>query len=159
MKKILWIEDEAKDQLLELLGPVWQAGYFVDIAEDKSTALNKIKKEEYDAYVFDLIIKRGQMTDALAEEVAEDPIYGIELIREIFDKDSGIHVDPSKCAVFSVVERKKIHDEIKEYGITNIIVKKEMSRTTLKEIIESIIENGGNKSGVQTSKMASDCDS
>lgn len=142
MKKILWIEDEAKDQLIELLGPVWQAGYFVDVAEDKSTALKKIKEREYDAYVFDLIINKGEMPSA-SEEAAEDILYGFELIEEILKRDSEIHVDPSKCAVLSVVADGVIHNKIREYGIKKIIVKKEMRRTLLKEIIDSIIEEGG----------------
>jgi len=142
MKKVLWVEDEAKDQLLELLGPVWQAGCFVDIAEDKVTALEKIKKEKYDAYVFDLIIRRGEIPD-VSEGESSDMIHGLELIKEIFAEDSGINIDPLKCAVFSVVGREDIHDQIRRCGITNIIVKQEMSRTMLKEIIESIIGNGG----------------
>lgn len=139
MKKILWVEDEARDQLLELLGPVWHAGYFVDIAEDKVTALKKIKEGEYDAYIFDLIIKKGDISDVPEGESPKNMIYGLELLEEIFGENSKIHIDPSKCAVFSVVGRKDIHERIRELGIMNIIVKKEMSRTELKEIIESII--------------------
>lgn len=147
MKKILWVEDEAKDQLMELLGPAWQAGYFVDIAEDMVTALKKIKKREYDAYIFDLVIKKGEIPDVSAEKSA-DILYGLELIKEIFGKDSTVHIDPSKCAVFSVVGNEDVHREVKEYGIINIIVKREMNRTMLKEIIELIIEDGGDNNNV-----------
>ena len=143
MKKVLWVEDEARDQLLELLGPVWQAGYFVDIAEDKMTALKKIQTEEYDAYIFDLIIKKGEMSDTSEEEFMADSIHGLDLIKEIFAEDSEINVDPSKCAVFSVVGRRDIHEEIRKCGIEKISVKKEMSRTMLREIIMSITGNGG----------------
>lgn len=141
MKRILWIDDEAKDQLLELLGPVWQAGYFVDIAEDMPTALKKIREREYDAYIFDLIINKGDLLGIPEGDFPKTMMYGLELLEKIFSKDSQIKIDPSKCAIFSVVGREDIHEKIREYGIMNIIVKKEMGRTKLKEIIESIIRN------------------
>lgn len=141
MKKVLWVEDEARDQLLELLGPVWQAGYFVDIAEDKVTALDKISNEKYDAYIIDLIIGEGKLSDTQEKE-SKGELHGLDLIKEIFNEDSQIHIDPSKCAIFSVVGSRDIHDQIRRYGISNIIVKKEMGRTRLKEIIESITEKG-----------------
>ena len=146
--KILWVEDEVRDQLLELMGPVWMAGHFVDIAETKIEALEKIRKNKYDAYIFDLIIREGEMVNVSRKEFSPDVIHGLELIKEIFKDDSEFKIDPSKCAVFSVVGKKKIHDEIRKYGIKKIIVKTEMNRTKLMEIIESIIGNGGQESDV-----------
>ena len=139
--KILWVEDEARDQLLELMGPVWMAGHFIDIAETKIEALEKIRKNKYDAYIFDLIIGEGGVVGVPRKEFSHEVIHGLELIKEIFRHDSGFEIDPSKCAVFSVVGRKEIHDEIREYGIKKIIEKEEMNRTKLMEIIESIIGN------------------
>ena len=144
--KILWVEDEAKDQLLELMGPVWMAGHFIDIAETKMEALEKIKKNKYDIYIFDLIIREGNVVDVSKREFSTDIIHGLELIKEIFNKNSEFNIDPNKCAVFSVVGKKDVHDKIREIGINKIIVKKEMSRTKLKEIIDSIIGNGGQES-------------
>ena len=65
---ILWVEDEAKDQLLELMGPVWMAGHFIDIAETKMEALEKIKKSRYDIYIFDLIIREGKVVNVSKKE-------------------------------------------------------------------------------------------
>lgn len=146
--RILWVEDEARDQLLELMGPVWMAGHFVDIAETKIEALEKIRKNKYDAYIFDLIIREGEVADISRKEFSHEVIHGLEFIKEIFKDDSEFDIDPSKCAVFSVVGRKEIHDEIRKCGIKKIIVKKEMNRTKLMEIIELIIENGGQGSDV-----------
>ncbi|MGD2250198.1 MAG: hypothetical protein PVF58_17490 [Candidatus Methanofastidiosia archaeon] len=152
MKKILWVEDEAKDQLLELMGPVWQAGYHVDIAENMASALKKIKKGEYDAYIFDLIINKGDLSGIPEGDFPKNMMYGLELLEEIFGKDSQIKIDPSKCAVFSVIGREDVHEKIRGWGIMNIIVKKEMGRTKLKEIIESIIQEGGSGDDVEQSQ-------
>jgi hypothetical protein len=143
MKRVLWVEDEAKQQLLELLGPAWRAGYFVDFAEDKDTALKKIKEQQYDAYVFDLIIKKG-LLEAEKEEFAEEVLYGLELIEEIFDEKFEPKIDPKKCAVFSVVHDPVVHSKIEKCGIARdrIVVKRETKRSTLKEIID-LITNGG----------------
>jgi CheY-like chemotaxis protein len=143
MKRVLWVEDEAKEQLLELLGPAWRAGYLVDIIEDKDTALRKIKGQQYDAYVFDLIIKRG-LSGGKEEEPADDVLYGLQLIEEIFREEANLKIDPKKCVVFSVVQDVNVHNKIQKLGITRdrIIVKGEIKRGALKDIIETIIGLG-----------------
>ena len=137
--KIIWVEDEAKDQLLELLGPVWMEGHFVDIAVTAMEGLEKIKKFRYDVYIFDLRIRKGDVVDLPSKESSHDVLHGLELIKEIFKDSSEADIDPSKCAVFSVAKKKEIHDEIRKCGIEKIFVKTEMKRTKLMEIIESVI--------------------
>ena len=59
MARILWIEDEARDQLIEYVGPIMRDGHIIDIVEDATEGYQRLKESFYDVVIFDLLIKSG----------------------------------------------------------------------------------------------------
>ena len=61
MKRVLWIEDNAKVDMGVYFGPIFTSGrYDVSIALDPSEALRKISLAEYQAIIVDIRLAPGQ---------------------------------------------------------------------------------------------------
>ena len=135
MAKILWIEDEAKDRLLEYLAPLIHDGHIVDIAEDASEGYHRLKETRYDAIIFDLLIKAG-LSFNMNEEYP-----GLALLRKIFvEEKNSLGLNKNRIMVFTVVINQAIINEIKGMGIDNIKVKERMERTRLKLLIDELLK-------------------
>ena len=135
MSKVLWIEDEAKDQLIEYLAPLIHAGHIVDIAEDASEGYLRLKETQYDVIIFDLLIKAG-LDFSMDEEYP-----GLALLRKIFiEEENSLRLNKDRIMVFTVVMSSEINDDIKKMGIKNIKVKERMERTKLKTLIDEILK-------------------
>lgn len=134
MAKILWIEDEARDQLIEYVAPLMRNGHAIELVEDASEGYQRIKESEYDVVIFDLLIKAGD------DFKMETKYPGLDLLKKLFDeKNHEIKLDKKKVLVFTVVTNKKIIEQIKNLGITRIKVKERMEKTRLKSFVDEIL--------------------
>jgi len=81
-KRILWIEDEAKIELIQYKTPLVRAGYSVDIASDATEAIELLRQKKYDALIFDLIFPCGD------EFATKEDYVGLELLKRLVKKKS-----------------------------------------------------------------------
>jgi hypothetical protein len=158
MKKALWLEDQYED-LMEYSSGLARINYLVDKVKSVSAALGKLKKEEYDIYIFDLKILPGEneewqaLDDRKREENPHfDPYLGLELLRfldkarkeqnELWEK---IKFDFSKVIVFSVVNDKNVYYELRAFGIPHqqIVYKSDSKLDTLRDLIKKIQNQEG----------------
>jgi len=131
MAKILWVEDEARSQLLEFLPPLMRAGYTIDIVESATEGYTYIQDNFYDVVIFDLLIKAGK------NPAMEGDYPGLMLLRKVFGSPKTL--SPDQVLVFTAVQKKSIIDEIKGMGISQIKVKERMEKTNLKRYVDEIL--------------------
>ncbi|MCX6579761.1 MAG: response regulator [Candidatus Aminicenantes bacterium] len=121
MKRILWIEDEGKIQLIQYKTVLVRGGYIVDIASDATEALQQLRGgKKYDAIIFDLNIPCG------TEFETDNPYVGLELLRMLIEKkfENVSEYDPAKMMVFTVVNEDAILNEIRSLGVKSILNKR-----------------------------------
>jgi hypothetical protein len=152
-KKVFWLEDQYED-LMDYSSPLARINYLVDPVRSASDALEKLQKEEYDLYIFDLKVLPGdspeweELDNRKREENPDfDPYLGLELLRyldrarqdksELWEK---IKFDFGKVIVFSVVSDKDICDELESFGIPGrqIVIKSGSTLDTLANVIVEI---------------------
>jgi CheY-like chemotaxis protein len=153
MKKVLWLEDQYED-LMDYSSRLGRKNYLVDPVKSVSESLKKLKKEEYEVYIFDLKVLPGDDPEWLEldekkrkENPKFDPYLGLELLRfldrakhtqsELWKK---IKFDFSKVILFSVVYDKKVYEELESFGIPphQIVYKSGSTLDTLPELIVEI---------------------
>ena len=136
MKRILWIEDEGKIELVQYKAPLVRGGYAVDIASDATEAVQLLIEKRYDAIIFDLIFPCG-------DEFETDEYYvGLELLRRLIKQEiKGVDkYDPTKIMVFTVVNDSEVHDKIKELGVQTILGKRLNELEDLKNCVDELFE-------------------
>lgn len=131
MAKILWVEDEARSQLLEFLPPLMRAGHTIDIVESATDGYTCLQDNSYDVVIFDLLIKAG------INPAMEGDYPGLMLLRKVFSPPITLSTDTA--IVFTAVQDKSIIDEIKNMGVSRIKVKERMEKTKLKQYVEEVI--------------------
>lgn len=142
MAKILWIEDEARDQLIEYIAPLMRDGHTIDIIEDASEGYRRLQESKFDVIIFDLLIKAGN------DFKMEDEYPGLSLLIKLFEKDqSKINIDRNRVMVFTVVTNPDIIKKIENLGITRIKVKERMEKTRLKLFVDEILKENNIKRG------------
>ncbi len=139
MKRVLWIEEEAKVELIQYKKPLVRAGYMVDIASDATEASQLLKEKSYDVLVFDLIFPHGA-----GYETGEFYI-GLDLMKRLLGKKitTKREYSPEDVMVFTAVTDELIHNQIKELGVDVILTKHLNRLTALKEKIDEVIEAKG----------------
>jgi len=153
MNKVLWIEDQFED-LMDYSSRLARIDYLVEPVKSVSEALERLKNQEYAAYIFDLKILPGddpewQALDERkrAEKPLFDPLLGFELLHFLDkarqEKDTlwkKINFDFSKVIVFSVVIDKEVYDELQSFGIPEhqIVYKSGSNLDTLAETIKEM---------------------
>ena len=92
MKRILWIEDEGKIELIQYKAPLVRGGYAVDIVSNATEAVQLLKEKRYDAIIFDLIFPCGD------EFETDEDYVGLELLRRLVKQEiEGVEkYDPAK---------------------------------------------------------------
>ncbi len=134
MARILWIEDEAKDQLIEYIAPLLRAGHFVELVGDASEAYQRLKEASFDVIIFDLLIGIGE------DFVASSDYPGLDLLMRLFrDDPNAPKIDKDRVIIFTVVTNPDIINEIKDLGIKNIKTKQQMHRTMLMQFVEKVL--------------------
>lgn len=140
MAKILWVEDEARDQLIEYVGPIMRDGHTIDIVEDATEGYQRLMESTYQVIIFDLLIKAG------IGFKREDQYPGLTLLKKIFNiENKEINIDKNSVMVFTVVTNPDIIQQIQDLGITNIQVKKRMEKTKLKFFVDAILRSKNNR--------------
>jgi CheY-like chemotaxis protein len=157
LKKILWLEDQLED--LEMYrSKLFRKGYVVDMVRSVSEALDKLSKEDYLAYIFDLMVIPGDKEEwrKLDEEKREkdsnfDSLLGLELLSSLFDAENAKiqvalprKIESKRMIIMSNVQDKMA--DITAMGIPadQIKYKSDSNLSTLLQIIEKI-ENGVKK--------------
>ena len=136
MAKILWIDDEAKDQLIEYIGPIIRDGHIVDIVEDATEGYQRLKESRYHVVIFDLLIKSG------IGFKMEEQYPGLALLKKIFNSENNeVNIDINSVMVFTVVTNPDIINQIKNLGIIRIKVKERMEKTRLKFFVDEILKS------------------
>ncbi len=134
MARILWIEDEARDQLIEYVGPIMRNGHIIDIVEDASEGYQRLKEAIFDVIICDLLIKAGS-------DYSFDAQYpGLALLKRLFNDGNDIpdHIK-NRIMVFTAVVDAEIIQQIKDLGIKRIRTKKNMEKTKLRFFVEEIL--------------------
>lgn len=136
--RVLWVEDSARLELRNLLGPVNISGkYDLCLAEDATNAMRHLQTTEYDAIILDMRIPPGvdEQWIRLYRERDEDKAtarLGLELAKWMFDGHSfqcspPTWIKPHQVGVFTVENDpelrlilKSLHIDIFEHKIASI---------------------------------------
>lgn len=128
--RVLWIEDSARFELKNLVGPLFFSGkYDFNLAEDVTTATHFLHAKEYDAVIVDIRLPPGidvhwqkHYRSSGADKVHAQ--LGLKLLRWLLAKDTTIHPDnpprwiaPHKVAVFTVESPQEIANHLKELNV------------------------------------------
>lgn len=153
--RILWVEDSARFELANLLGPIYASNkYELVLAEDATTAARYLQTVPFDAVIMDIRIPPGR-----------DPHWGHKYERAGADKASAqlglalllwlFHgngqprpdwVQPEKFAVFSVEEKYEIGPSLDELRIAVFEEKRPGLRdTALLDLIEKVLRNSNGR--------------
>lgn len=153
MKIILWVEDQYED-LMDYSSCLSRMGYGVEPVRSVTEALERLEKEKYEVYVFDLKILPGddpkwQNLDEQRrkEKPNFDPLLGLELLRSLHNARQEqneawekIAFDFQKVVIFSVVNAPAVSDELETFGIPprQIVYKSDSDLNTLAEVIKEM---------------------
>lgn len=149
-KKVLWMDDQYIE-LIDYSSRLSRLNYLVDPVKSVSEVMQKLKEEEYAAYIFDLKVLPGgdpywQSLDKLKrkDNPLFDPYLGFELLRFLHEaREEGselwrkIKFDFGKVIVFSVVNDNDVYDKLESFGIPThqIVYKSGSDLDTLKELV------------------------
>lgn len=136
MKRILWIEDEGKIELIHYKTALVRGGYAVDIASDATEAVHLLREKKYDAIIFDLNIPCG------TEFETDKPYVGLELLRRLIEKkfENLGEYDPAKMMVFTVVNETDVLSEIQNLGVKSIINKRLTELPDFKNYVDRLFK-------------------
>jgi hypothetical protein len=121
--KVLWVEDSARLELRNLLGPVYISGdYDLSLAEDATDAIRKLQTNTYEAIILDMRIPPG--TDEhwiqIYREREEDKAsarLGLELANWMFNGHSFSYqppnwIKPNHVGIFTVEDDPALHAQL-----------------------------------------------
>jgi len=151
--KVLWVEDSARLELRNLLGPVYISGdYDLSLAEDATSAVRYLQTKEYDAVILDMRLPPGMDENwiKIYRERGEDKAYarlGMELANWMFGGHSLPYppptwIKPYRVGVFTVENDPALHARLDALGIRVFVHKTAgIPDSTLIDIIERIKVN------------------
>ena len=128
-RRILWIEDDA-DMLMGLVRPLEKDGHKIIVATDEVEALEKIKQNDFDLILFDIIIPRG-----VKENSGNVAFVGMDLLRKLKGMNIKIPI-----IVLSVVRDQKMINEMYIMGVKKVLPKGAYFPSKLKEEIYDTLE-------------------
>jgi hypothetical protein len=152
--RVLWIEDSARFELRNLVGPLFFSGkYDFNIAEDVSTAMHFLRIKEFDALIVDIRLPPGidaTWQDHYRQSNA-DKVHaqlGLKLLRWLLSKDPSIYqeappawISPQRIGVFTVESPHEIESHLKALGIAVYQQKSAgIPDTILLDLIERLIQ-------------------
>lgn len=132
MKKILWIEDETDNGMIDFR--VWLEDndeFELTIARNATQGLQYLRKEVFNAIVVDIRIFPGSdpfFNKVYYQRNKNGKAYeklGIALIAKIFDENSDILGDnkiAKKVGVFSIEPQSDFKSLLEEWELTNIFI-------------------------------------
>lgn len=153
--KVLWIEDNADNDLYHLTSPVYIEGkYHLDIANSASEAQFYLNKRAYDVVIIDIRIPPGK--DPLWKEKhealrnsrdANSSRLGLELLRTIFGGNGhpSLKIEqnraPNRYGVFTVERQEELEPFLKKLNLEELKYKRKnamMPHTALMDFIEEV---------------------
>lgn len=151
INKVLWLEDRHND-FDAYKNKLYKASYAVDAVETASEVVNKLKKDNYIAFIVDLRVPPGDDEEWIEldkkkqrEKPGSDSHLGLELLYALFNPnkariklDPSIKIDPEKIIVLTVVSGKI--REISSLGIPRkqILSKASSDSKTLLQMVKDI---------------------
>jgi len=151
--KVLWVEDSARLELRNLLGPVYISGdYDLSLAEDATDAMRKLQAAVFDAVILDMRLPPGADEHWIKiyqqrEEDKASARLGIELANWMFNGHSFPYqppawIKPHHVGVFTVEDDPALHARLEALKIEIYEHKTAgISDTILIDIIERIKGN------------------
>lgn len=155
MKKVLWIEDDARFGLAQLAGPVYvHGGYDLMVASDISTAVARLERGRFDAVIADIRLPPGDNPawQKLYQEAGGDKVHarlGLYLLYSLLGHpEAQVPLDrrptwltPDMIAVFTVESRPEIGKTLEQLKIGVYEQKRaDLPDTILLDIIEKVLE-------------------
>ncbi len=152
--KVLWIEDSAKFELSNLMGPALFGGrYDFHLADDVTTAVDFLLVKAFDVILVDIRLPPGidPFWNDLYQKAGLGKVHdqlGIKFLHWLLAVENSYKhqppawVDPTRIGVFTVESLKEIEKKLLELGITHSIQKTAgLPDTTLVDMIEEICPN------------------
>ncbi len=148
--RILWVEDSARFELANLLGPIYASNkYELVLAEDATTAARYLQTVPFDAVIMDIRIPPGrdrqwsQKYERAGSDKASAQL-GLALLFWLFHsngKQPPEWARPEKFAVFSVEEKYEIGPSLEKLGILICEEKRPGLRdTVLLDLIHTVLQ-------------------
>jgi hypothetical protein len=156
--KVLWIEDDADNDLYNLTSPVYIDGrYQLDIAINASEAYYYLNSRVYEIVIVDIRIPPGMDPDWREKHEqlgqrneANASRLGLELLRAVFSQGTSRpaipeNLAPERYGVFTVEGYEELKHDLHQLGLARIKYKQKnatMPNTALLEFIDEISANG-----------------
>lgn len=155
--RVLWIEDSARFELRNLVGPLLFSGKFeFSLAEDVTTAVQLLRAKEYAGVIVDIRLPPGvdPAWRKLYQQSGADRLsaqLGIKLLYWLLARDMTIHpeppprwVRPQNIGIFTVESKGELGPHLETLGVTVYRQKSAGLRdTTLLELIDEILSQAG----------------
>jgi hypothetical protein len=151
--RVLWIEDSARFELRNLVGPLYFSRKFeFNLAEDITTAVVLLRNQKFDGVIVDVRLPPGidPSWRKLYQQSGFDKVHaqlGLKLLCWLLTRDNSIHPDappewikPQHVAVFTVESKHEIQKQLDELGVTVFKQKSAGLRdTVLLELIDELL--------------------
>lgn len=131
---VLWVEDSARFELSELLGPVYYSRKcFLTLAEDATSAVEHLNRRSFDALIVDIRLPPGSSATwrdlyRQAGKKRVEAQLGLHLLEWLLapatpGRWNGLpspqfRLPPERIAVFSVESWSQVQERLKGLGIT-----------------------------------------
>ena len=160
IRKVLWIEDNADNDLYHLTSPVYIDGRFqLDIATNASEAYYYLNKRGYDVIIVDIRIPPGKdplwqkkHNRLMKNKHANSNRLGLELLRSIFDeneKQPSLEIDQNmrqeRYGVFTVERQEELASDLLQLKLDRLKYRRKnamMPHTALLDFITEVSDNG-----------------
>jgi CheY-like chemotaxis protein len=153
--KVLWIEDNADNDLYHLTSPVYIEGkYQLDIATSASEAYFYLNKRAYDVVIIDIRIPPGKdprwmekYESLRTTKDANSNRLGLELLRAIFDVNGGStlkiaqNLASERYGVFTVERLEELQPDLEALKLNRLKYKRKnamMPHTALLDFITEV---------------------
>ena len=150
---VLWIEDSARFELRNLVGPLFFSGkYEFNLAEDVTTAMAFLRVKEYAGVLVDIRLPPGIDPEWRKhyQKSGFDKVHsqlGLKLLYWLLGKDPSIHpeppptwIKPHNIGIFTVESKQEIQKNLDELGISVFRQKSAgLPDTILLELIDELL--------------------
>ena len=151
--RVLWIEDSARFELRNLVGPLYFSRKFeFNLAEDITTAMQMLRTQKFDGVIVDVRLPPGIDPEwrKLYQQSGFDKVHaqlGLKLLHWLLACDNSVHpeippdwIKPHQIAVFTVESKHEIQKHLDELGVTVFKQKSAGLRdTVLLELIDELL--------------------
>ena len=161
-RRILWVEDSARFELANVLGPIYASHvYDITLAENASAAADYLRRWQFDAIIVDVRLPPGPHSywRAIFTQYDSDRTnakLGLALLEWLLGGDDGAgksprngsrrpprptwNVTPEHIGVFSVESRHEIGDQLDALGVALMYEKQPgLPDTILLDIVTEVI--------------------